>query len=649
MKPVNIPNFTSPTVGKKEYAYFRGLDWSLHPIKIDDSRSPDMVNMIAAPEGYPMKRLGFRTVADFKEYGSINGIWRGTDENGSEIYYVHAGMSLLRADGLFANASVLNVTLANSKSTGFWVNGVFYLLDGEHYIRVAKDGSVSNVTDDAYTPLIRYNISAGREGAGTTYESINMLSSRVKESFRTSTEEDAQYYTWYRPEKESVEVVLDGVTLTSEQFSVFNRGVSNEMGESRTCCSIKLTDEKLEITDSNLPNLVVTYRVNDTYLDFTFSEMQDMICRCTVVGKYGYGNDNRVFLSGNPEFPGWEWYSGLSDPSYWPDLNYSVVGMDNNPIKTYIKFAGELIAVKADNSAETAIWHHSAEMTSGGTIFPLREGITGVGAVCAGATANLENEPLFLSREGVYAPTVTYTYAKQQEGVEHRSGRVAPRLKKERNLADAVATVWQKRYILAVNGHAYIADGNQKKDGGSYEWYYWENIPARVFAQHSDVLAFGTEDGRICRYNDDMVDVDGKPTMEAYNDDGEAVPWRWSSKVDDFGYPTRLKTLEKRGNALEVIAYEKASVNMTIRSDRRPGHEAELFLGADDSAVDSDDPENDIYGRIRNGLSFKAKEKKFRYLQIILSGRQTDEAFGLFGMTLRYTLGDYAKRQREGG
>lgn len=643
MKAVNIPNFTSPTVGKKEYTYFRGVDYSLHPVKIDDSRSPDMVNMIAAPEGYPVKRLGFRTMADFAQHGRINGIWRSGDE-----YYVHAGEKLLRTDTVFQNETVLEVTLADNRSTGFFVNGALYILDGEHYVRVSQDGTAAPVADNAYTPLIRYNIGAGKTGAGTTYEGVNMLNDRVKETFCTSGPGE-RYYTWYNAVNGSIEVELDGVPLTAEQFKETNAVVLTELGGKRYCGYIEITDKALEIADSNLPNLVVTYRVNDRYCDFTFEEMRKKICGCTVVGKYGYGNDNRVFLSGNPEYPGWEWYSGLSDPSYWPDLNYSVVGMDDNPIKTYIKFAGELIAVKADNSAETAIWHHSAEMTSSGTIFPLREGVTGVGAVCAGATANLENEPLFLSREGVYAPTVTYTYAKQQEGVDHRSGRVAPRLKKEENLADAVAAVWQKRYILAVNGHAYIADGNQKKDGGSYEWYYWENVPARVFAQYTDALVFGAEDGTIRRYNDDLTDADGTPLMEAYNDDGEAVPWRWSSKVDDFGYPTRLKTLEKRGNALEVIAYEKASVNMTIRSDRRPGHESEIFLGADDSAVDRDDPENDIYGRIRNGLSFKAKEKKFRYLQVILSGRQKDEAFGLFGMTLRYTLGDYAKRQREGG
>ena len=121
---------------------------------------------------------------------------------------------------------------------------------------------------------------------------------------------------------------------------------------------IKVTDGALSVSASQIPNMVVSYQVNDAFEDFTFGAMREKICKCTVVGKYGYGNDNRVFLSGNPDYPGWEWYSGLSDPSYWPELNYSVVGMDNNPIKTYIKFAGELIAVKADNHAETAIWHH---------------------------------------------------------------------------------------------------------------------------------------------------------------------------------------------------------------------------------------------------------------------------------------------------
>ena len=647
MKPVSVPNFSSPTVGKKEFTVFRGVDWSLHPIKIDDSRSPDMVNMLAAPEGYPVKRLGFRTVADFSAYGRINGIWRGVDQDGSAIYYVHAGRTLLRTAGDLAGAIALEIELADRKSTGFWVSGQFYILDGEHFVRVTKTGEVSNVADNAYTPLIRYNVSPGETGAGTEYERLNMLSSRVKETFRTQSSGES-YYLWYRATDGSVRVELDGTQLESTQFTVSPAVLYTKLGGRRYCSYVKITDSALTIKASQIPNLTVSYQVNDAFEDFTFAAMRDKICRCTVVGKFGYGNDNRVFLSGNPAYPGWEWYSGLSDPSYWPELNYSVVGMDNNPIRTYIKFAGELIAVKADNHAETAIWHHSAELTDSGTVFPLREGVTGIGAVCAGATANLENEPLFLSREGVFAPTVTYTYARQQEGVEHRSARVSPRLKEEENIEEAVATVWRRRYFLAINGRVYIADGNQRKDAGCYEWYYWEGVPVRVFAQFSDDLVFGTADGRICRYNDDLTDADGNPLMEAYNDDGAPIPWRWCSKVDDLGYPTRLKTLEKRGNALEVVGYDKASVSMIVRSDRNPGHEVELFLGADGSAIDRDDPANDIYGRVRNGLSFKAKEKKFRYIQIILSGRQKSDAFGLFGMTLRYTMSDYAKRQRGG-
>lgn len=647
MKQIDVPSFSAPTIGKKEYTYFRGVDWSLHPIKVDDSRSPDMVNMIAAPEGYPVKRLGFRTVANLAAYGRVNGIWRGLAADGSYIYYVHAGRSLLRASADFSSVGALELTLADAKSTGFYVAGVFYILDGENFVRITKTGQASKVSDGAYTPLIRYNIPAGETGDGTEYEKLNMLSDRVKESFRTQTAGE-KYYTWYRPVTGSVQVELDGSWIDSTQFTVTATSVYDKLGGRRYCAYITITDASLAIKASSVPNMTVVYRVNDAYADFTFATMQEKVCRCTVAGRFGYGGDNRVFLTGNPDFPGYEWYSGLNDPTYWPDLNYSVVGMDNNPIRTYIKFAGELIAVKADNHAETAIWHHSAEMTDSGAVFPLREGVTGVGAVCAGATAALENEPLFLSREGVYAPTVTYTYARQQEGVEHRSARVSPRLIEEPNLAEAVAVTWRRRYVLAVNGHAYIADGNQPKDKGSYEWYYWENIPARVLAQYADDLIFGTADGRICRYNDDLVDGDGNPLMEAYNDDGAAVEWRWCSKMDDLGYPTRMKTLEKRGNALEVIGYDKASVTMVIRSDRRPGHEVELYLGADDNAVDHDDPAQDIYGRIRNGLSFRAKEKKFRYLQIVLSGRQLSDAFGLFGMTLRYTLGDYAKRSRGG-
>ena len=40
----------------------------------------------------------------------------------------------------------------------------------------------------------------------------------------------------------------------------------------------------------------------------------------------------------------------------------------------------------------------------------------------------------------------------------------------------------------------------------NYEWYFWDNMPVRVWSIIDNNLYFGTEDGRICSFDDKYVD-----------------------------------------------------------------------------------------------------------------------------------------------
>lgn len=122
-----------------------------------------------------------------------------------------------------------------------------------------------------------------------------------------------------------------------------------------------------------------------------------------------------------------------------------------------------------------------------------------------------------------------------------RSRRVNPKLCKERRLADAVAACWRGWYVLVIDGCAYVADGNQDKADNGYEWYYWTNVPAKVLCSHEQALYFGTEDGRVCRFNDDLVDENNDIMMNAFSDDGAAIHTEWATKLDTMNTPMILK------------------------------------------------------------------------------------------------------------
>ena len=80
-------------------------------------------------------------------------------------------------------------------------------------------------------------------------------------------------------------------------------------------------------------------------------------------------------------------------------------------------------------------------------------------------------------------------------------------------MSEAVGVSYNNRYYLAVNGHCYVADARTKyysdkdADGSyQYEWWYWDGIPARVLCELRGALYFGTQDGRICVFDEQRCD-----------------------------------------------------------------------------------------------------------------------------------------------
>ena len=63
MRQATVPSFSTPTIGRKSYKRFRGVDYSTDETQIDDGRSPRAVNVIADEGGAPERRWGWRTSA----------------------------------------------------------------------------------------------------------------------------------------------------------------------------------------------------------------------------------------------------------------------------------------------------------------------------------------------------------------------------------------------------------------------------------------------------------------------------------------------------------------------------------------------------------------------------------------------------------
>lgn len=628
MKKLQVTSLGTPQTGRKLYSRFRGVDYSGDETKIDDSRSPSSVNLIADEGGYPEKRVGWRTIETFT--GCISLIVPFEAEAAADAapatakepaFIIHAGDRLYRLEK-GEKTELLTGLKEGGRDASFFMGGKLYILTGAEYL-VYDGKKASRVEEVAYVPTTTY----GRKpaGGGNPYEKVNLLSGYRINKFTA----DGTSTSYFLDVDDIDATFVPEVTVDGKKETLFT--TDYKLG--RLTFQTAPAKPKNEGTD----NVTVKFRKKP-------KEGADFVKKCTICATYGLNSDSRVFVSGNPDEPNREQYSGLMDPTYMPDSNYILIGDKSFAIMCYLKSQGELLAVKEDNRQEGTIWHHTAELTGETMTFPLREGLPGYGAAARFSAGNLLDDPLYLSPRGVYAPTMTISGTHIQRALKCRSRRINPRLTKENLLADAVSVCWKGWYVLVVDGHAYVADGNQSRADEGYEWYFWDNIPAHVLRARGQNLYFGTRDGRFCRFNDDLVDEENKPLMRAYNDDGAAIPVEWMTKMDMIDTTQQKKTMLKRGSGIHLKACTRSSVEAWIRTDADHGRFIRTLYADRQTFLDVSFERFTFSSVLNNFKPFRYKAKKWIAVQVLLRQNTANEGFGVNGVEIRYVYGNYLKR-----
>lgn len=231
--------------------------------------------------------------------------------------------------------------------------------------------------------------------------------------------------------------------------------------------------------------------------------------RCAI---FGNGIINQAFLtaSTSQDYNTRVWYSAATDPTYFPDTNYVEVGSTDKPIMGLIRVGEYLGIIKQGSGTETSVYLAYPTSFENETTYAVKQSVNGIGAISNGAFNILNDEPLFLSAEGVMGIEPSEDESRQ---IRNRSHYINKRLCAEDNLSSAISFVHEGMYWLAVNNHCYILDGSQKsswantKTNLQYECYYLENIPAQCFAKMGGRLWFTDFDGNLCRFKDESDTV----------------------------------------------------------------------------------------------------------------------------------------------
>lgn len=595
--------------------YFRGIDLLNSPSNVDESRSPAAPNMVRDQVGKVRKRMGYTTRTTAPNGGRINGVFfLGEDR------LVHAGTSLYKLAG--TEWTELAQDMADDLSKGFVFEKKLYLLDGAVY-RVYDGETVKPVSEDAYVPTII--ISRNPDGGGTSYEALNLIGTAWKESFLGKA--DVKEYQ------------LTAVELGEEPVKAEVLGEDGEWVEKSEGTDFTVDREKGLVTFQTAPgespvkgqdNVRITaHKAREGYAD--------KINKCRIFAVYGVGGaEDRVFLSGNRDEPGQDWYSGFEDPTFFPDTAYTRVSRDGSAVMGYAILGNNLATfLKGQGVGRNAVIRTGSLDEDGEALFRVTNTLLGEAPAAPWSFAYMGKEPLFLTERGVYA--ITAEELTGEKYTQERSYLISSALMELPEKEEASACIYRDFYVLTIGGDLYLLDGQQRtyeKDSPyssyQYEAYYWPGIGARVVWVEDGVLWFGTAEGKLKEFASNVDDP------ESYNDDGAAIDAYW--ETSDFDGKTFFKN--KTFTSVSIRLAAAVLTGVKIYAQRRGLWS--LVFDAKERARYFDwsyiDFSKFVFSadRTPRTLSGKVKIKKVDKTRFRLQNQEKNEPFGIYAFGVEW-------------
>lgn len=547
------------------YNRFRGADFRGDEISL--VRSPDCLNVWRDYSEVESIRtrpaMEQNTLFDEPVYGVFFFNDLMLVHSGSKLYSVKSGDKILIYSGLNERAS-----------NSFIYNNIWYFQDGKNYLQ--HDGeTVSPVV--GYIPTTTIANKPG--GGGTIYEDVNLLSAGRINTFLSDGES-----TEYHLDSINIDVDFEPVVKVNDE-QVYNFTVNYVDGV---------------ISFNEAPPVPFTDGRDNVSVEFhkTVEGYSDRIQKCTLLQVF----DNRVFFSGNPDFPNMVWHCSLNDPTYCSDLDYYEEGLDTSAVRGLVAGNNALWVFREPSQANTTVFYHTPTLDADyGKIYPSQHSSVTTG--CVGKAVNFNDDIVFFSERGMEGISGDIT---TEQVVAHRSSLVDRKLTAEEGYKDMILEEWEGYLLVIVRDKIYLADSRTAFDlegQTEYEWFYWDmgrNITcARV---QNGVLYLGASDG-VYTLTDHTSDVES----------------RWVTPKDKFKYPNKQKTSNKRGCLVEA----GGDVSVYVKTDK-----------TDFELVGE-------YSNIADHFTCRIKRKKFKDIQLKF---QSMTRFSLESATLECFIGGYIKR-----
>ena len=624
------------------YANFRGADFRGEEINL--SRSPDCLNVWKDYRHTESirTRAGMELLVDFND--TIYGLFFYCG-----ALLVHCGDKLYSV--INKNKTTLFTGLQRAKSEAFVYENIWYFKDGKHYLKydgtkisevegyvpttsIARkpvnhkkfesfktDGETKKFElewdniDTDFEPIVKLNNNvitkytiyytkgviefnsppeASADGednltveykktidgsGGTTYEDVNMLSPKRINTFLADGDGDVFYLDALK-----IDTSFDPIVKVNDVV-VTNYTVNYEKG-----C----------ITFDKAPASPLTDGQDNVSIEFskTVEGYPNRILECSLLQVF----DNRVFVSGNPNYPNTVWHCSLNNPTYFSDLDYYREGMDSAQIKGLVAGNNALWVFREPSDSNTNVFYHTPSIDADyGKIYPSQHSSITTG--CVGRAINFNDDIVFFSERGMEGISGDIT---TEQAVAHRSSLVDRKMIAENDYANMILEEWEGYLLVIIGDKIYLADSRAvftNEDHIEYEWFYWEMEHTITSTRvNNGTLYLGTSKGVYTL-------TDTKCNVESF----------WVTPKDKFKSPHKLKTTNKRG----CVAEATGDVSVYAKTE------------------DTDFELIGTYENVTDYFVSRIKRKKWKDIQLKF---YSNTRFSLETVTLEAFIGGYVKR-----
>lgn len=462
-------------VFNRYYGDFRGVDFSNDHALVNPLRFAYAVNMYKdyqSEQGKAIETIpGFRVICDDIK-GEIRAIHSYKKDEQTHIL-VHAVETSKEGDKTgrlykvvhtvdeinndSCGCSQLSEYFGTNTSVSFLIGTDLILVDGQKI--KCYNGGNQLIDISPYIPTTYINITS--DNVDDEYEKKNLLTPLFRNTFFA--------------DGSTKEFYLSEPCKSIFSVKVYGEEVKFDFNTSKNMVILEDQEAPKKPTDEGYPE-------NHAGIEIVAEAENDSskkIHGCTIGAVF----DNRLFLSGNPNYPNTVFYSGIEngipDYTYFGVLNYVQDGVESSaPISAILPVANTLMVLKKNAKSDGAVYFHSRVEVDDGivpVIYESERGLNGRG--CLGACCNFLDDPVFISALGLEA--MGQLSVRYERAIEHRSSLIDAKLT-NLDLSKAVLEEWNGYLVLLVNGEIFMADSRQRYTDElgvvQYEWYYLNDI-----------------------------------------------------------------------------------------------------------------------------------------------------------------------------